>query len=320
MSQPTRSISLTPKSKLPGLPSAPLTPTQQLEAIRRVQSQAEHRIKLGLQLFKAAEAHATHQQRVIQQVKKEQSNLREQLQDDVTRSLHAYDQWVGKIDESFTRAMQSLEQKITRLEGEWDQTQTRLQTMMRRCEAMMNQSRYMLDDVKHQRALARTKESPIEVKAPSIPQAKAPQPLKAAQESPQTPSPKASSAWDMISAGKPKKNADHKPVLSSDIIKPAPPATPAESEVRISPPKLPLAVKVDALDQPKNDEQASNQPLSVSPSMLEQAQSIIEQVNETKDSRDDAEPSASNTGNDETPISYTDIISRFGQPEDTDTS
>lgn len=145
MSQAQKTIQLRSKRDLPGLPDAPISPTDQLIALKRVQAQAEQRVKLGVQLFKAAEAHTTGQQVAINDLKDEQQKLRSELHEDVTKSLHAYDQWVGRIDESFTRAMQKLEGKIDTLEENWQNTQTRIEAMLRRSEALLDQSRYLND-------------------------------------------------------------------------------------------------------------------------------------------------------------------------------
>lgn len=148
---------------LPGVPRQPLTPTQQLEALRRVQAQAEQRIKLGTQLFKAAEAHATQQKVLIDEVRQDQQRLRAEVQEDVARSLQAYDQWVGRIDENFTRAMQSLEAKIARLESQWTATADRMEALMRRAEALLEQSRSMLEAAQQvQPMVIEEEEAPIE--------------------------------------------------------------------------------------------------------------------------------------------------------------
>ncbi|MEE9212814.1 MAG: hypothetical protein V3U29_09190 [Phycisphaeraceae bacterium] len=153
MSQTAPRIQITPPGKhpiklpgkLPGVPRGPLSPQQQLEALKRVQAQAEQRVKLGLQLFKAAEAHTMHQQNVLQQVRAEQGRLRGQLQHDVARSLQAYDQWVGQIDESFTKAIQALDEKVGKLQSDWRQTQRRIESTMRRSEALLDQARYLVE-------------------------------------------------------------------------------------------------------------------------------------------------------------------------------
>ncbi|MFG0249549.1 MAG: hypothetical protein ACF8OB_11740 [Phycisphaeraceae bacterium JB051] len=124
------------KQAIPGLPRKPLTPEQQLEALNRVQSQAEARVELGLKLFKAAENHTRSQQKMLDQIKAEQQQLRDQVNEDVAKSLHAYDQWVGQMDENFTRSLQNLEAKIERLQENWQHTQQRIETMIERSAQM----------------------------------------------------------------------------------------------------------------------------------------------------------------------------------------
>lgn len=130
--------------KLPGLPTT-LSPTEQLEALRRVQAQAEKRVKLGTELFRAAETQTTRQQTMIQQIKSEQESLRSELQEEVARSLNAYDQWMVKIDESFTHAMQSFEQKIASLDSHWHRTQEKIESMLNRSQALLDQSSCLLE-------------------------------------------------------------------------------------------------------------------------------------------------------------------------------
>jgi len=146
MSQSTQSplkIETSP-DKLPGLPSKPLSTKQQLEALKRVQDQAEKRVKLGMRLYKAAEAHVTQRQSLIDEFKGEQARLKEELQEDITRSLHAYDQWVGKIDHDFTHAMRDLEGRIDDLQTQWGKSQRRIDQMVRRSEKLLDQSRIMV--------------------------------------------------------------------------------------------------------------------------------------------------------------------------------
>lgn len=122
-----------------------MSPQQQLEAVRRVQAQAEHRVQLGVQFFKAAEARVTGQQAQIDQLKAEQDALRERVETDVGRTIHAYDQWVGQMDENFTRTIHNLEKRVDELHAQWDATQARLDEMMKRAQATLDQSRAMLE-------------------------------------------------------------------------------------------------------------------------------------------------------------------------------
>jgi hypothetical protein len=150
------------------LPKGPLTPQQQLEAAQRVHAQAEHRVQLGLQLFKAAEARVVGQQAQLDQIKAEQDALRQRVETDVASSLHAYDQWVGQMDENFTRAIRGLEDRVDQLQQQWSATQTRLEEMMKRSQVMLDQSRAMLSTAATQ---------PAPTVAPQAKAAAAPLPL-----------------------------------------------------------------------------------------------------------------------------------------------
>ncbi len=115
----------------------PLTPQQRLDALQRVQDQAEQRIALGKQLFKAAEARMRADGDVLKQVRREQEALREQLHREFAESLHSYDQWVGKLDENFTNALRGLERRIDAVVAELDTGRQRIDHMLRRAESLL---------------------------------------------------------------------------------------------------------------------------------------------------------------------------------------
>lgn len=62
-----------------GLPGGELSEEQRADALRRVQSQAENRVKLGMQLFKSAEARLTAQADLARAVRSEQAQLGERV-------------------------------------------------------------------------------------------------------------------------------------------------------------------------------------------------------------------------------------------------
>ncbi len=132
-------------SGLPGFNRQPLTPEQQMQALKRVQAQAEQRVKLGMQLFKAAEARLSSQTDIVQQIKTLQKQLREQVNNDVAKSLHQYDQWIGQIDESFTTAIRKLEEKVDAVQANISKSEARMRDMLDRAEAMLDQSRCLLE-------------------------------------------------------------------------------------------------------------------------------------------------------------------------------
>ena len=131
-------------SVLPGLPKRPLTARQQLEALQRVQSQAEQRVKLGVQLFKAAEARTSQYQTMLDQIKSEQDDFRTRFSQDMARSFEVYDKWLGQIDETLTDALGELESKLDKLRDDWDGKQDRAESLINRSEQMLEQSRDLL--------------------------------------------------------------------------------------------------------------------------------------------------------------------------------
>ncbi len=135
-----------PAIQVPGKRPA-LTPEQKLEALARVQAQAEQRIALGKQLFKAAEARIRAESDVIKQVRKENEVLKDQLHREFTESLHSYDQWVGQIDESFTTAIRALEEKIDAVAEQSAADRKQVVSLVARAEALLAQAQMKLGPV-----------------------------------------------------------------------------------------------------------------------------------------------------------------------------
>jgi len=170
---------------LPDLPTKPLTPEQQAEAITRVQEQAEQRVRLGTQLFKAAEATIAEHVAAVSKARQEHHDLKETIQQDVAKSLLSYDQWLGQIDEAFTRSVKKIEDRVDALEQgclameeAWHNTEQRLETVMNRAEAMVDASRDMLQQCNIKLA-AKPKQQPEPLRredAPAEPQPAASQP------------------------------------------------------------------------------------------------------------------------------------------------
>lgn len=131
---------------LPGLPGKALTPQQQLEAIQRVEQQAQQRVKLGLQLFKAAEAHTASHRQILEQIQAEREKFRDELTQDVSKTLHAYDQWIGQMDESYTQAMLTLEQRINELDAKVNTSAAKLQAMLDQSQKLLAQAEAMLEE------------------------------------------------------------------------------------------------------------------------------------------------------------------------------
>jgi DNA repair exonuclease SbcCD ATPase subunit len=174
MSRPTslaNDPALAGLTSLTGLSRQPLTPEQQMQALKRVQGQAEQRIKLGMQLFKAAEARLSNHSDVLQQIKVLQDRLREQVNDDVAKSLHSYDQWIGQIDESFTHAIRQLEEKVDAVQANITRSESRIEEMLNRAETMLDQSRYLMEQqsLKHPKPKPKSQAQPPEIISPAFP-------------------------------------------------------------------------------------------------------------------------------------------------------
>ena len=142
---PVRPQAAPARQALPGLPSKALTPQQQLEALARVQNQAEQRVRLGLQLFKAAEAHTTSHQQILEDITAEREKFRDEISKDVARSLHAFDQWIGQMDDTFTQAFLTLEERVDSVEQKLVDQQRHLETMIRQTQKMLDQATALLD-------------------------------------------------------------------------------------------------------------------------------------------------------------------------------
>lgn len=125
-----------------------LSTNEKLTALKQVQAQAEQRIKLGTQLLKAAEAHTSQSQSVIDKVRSEQNHLRDKLEQDVTKALNHYDEWIGTTEESLTNRMDNVEHRLESLSQQWEESEQRLTRMIKRAEALFDQSRSMLESVK----------------------------------------------------------------------------------------------------------------------------------------------------------------------------
>jgi hypothetical protein len=150
-----------------------LPPQEKLAALRRVQLQAEQRIRLGMQLFKAAEAHVTGQQGIVEDLRNSQAQLREDLQSDVARSFRSYDEWMGEFGGRITDRMEKMESRIEQLQHRWVEIEKRIHQMVKRAEALVEQSRHLLEDgvsniARREMAQARQPRTPA---APAIPTA-----------------------------------------------------------------------------------------------------------------------------------------------------
>lgn len=140
----TSPSSPSPAELLAKMPRRPLSVEQQAAALEKVQQQATQRVKLGQQLFEAADARLKQHQKVLDEINDQQKILREQVQDDVAKSLQSYDQWMGRIDESFTKSIRDLTQRLDQLEQRVDGSQREMQDMLTKAGALLQQTQTLL--------------------------------------------------------------------------------------------------------------------------------------------------------------------------------
>lgn len=144
ITNPLPALSLSSDPSAGQLQRGPLNPQQQLEALRRVQVQAEKRVQLGQRLFRAAEASATQHHTAMAQLRQDQDLLRKQLQEDLSRTVQGYDQWIGRIDTDLAAAVTTMQQKIEQLQEQWSQAQVRLEAIAARSDALLMQATDLL--------------------------------------------------------------------------------------------------------------------------------------------------------------------------------
>ncbi|MGB0767923.1 MAG: hypothetical protein ACPGYV_09455 [Phycisphaeraceae bacterium] len=133
-----------PAELLAKMPRRPLSAEQQAAAIEKVQQQATQRVKLGQQLFEAADARLKQHQKVLDEINDQQRILREQVQDDVAKSLQTYDQWMGRIDESFTKSIRDVTARLDQLEERVDGSHHEMQDMLAKATALLDQTQMLL--------------------------------------------------------------------------------------------------------------------------------------------------------------------------------
>ena len=132
----TKAQGPSPAELLAKMPRRPLSVEQQAVALEKVQQQATQRVKLGQQLFEAADARLKQHQKILDEINGQQKILREQVQDDVAKSLQSYDQWMGRIDESFTKSIRDMTQRLDQLEERVANSQYEMQDMLAKAAAL----------------------------------------------------------------------------------------------------------------------------------------------------------------------------------------
>ena len=126
------------QEKPPQRPLRPkLTPNQQLEALRRIQAQAESRVKLGVQLFKAAETYSTYQNDLLEQVRASLEHVQEQWHQDSVNQVQAYEKCIRQIDDRLVGMNQTLDDHLDKVRQLCSQTQQRVEVLVEQAQGCL---------------------------------------------------------------------------------------------------------------------------------------------------------------------------------------
>lgn len=223
-----------------------------MAAAQRIARENEQRVELGVKLFRAAEKHTLEQRRLVEQMRQEQDRLKKEVQEDVARTLHAYDQWVGQIDENFTRALQQLETRIDQLQTNWESTQQRIEQMLKRSESVLGESRDLLRRGAAAKPTLETHpQAPVApapaVRQPAAPVAKTPAPAQPAEPNLDTLIGKSA----FTPPSKPVKAAAPAPVMPAPApvaAQPQPPIAPAPVSAPLSAPQAQMPLPAPGVD------------------------------------------------------------------------
>jgi hypothetical protein len=83
----------------PAMPRGPLSSQQQADALKRVQAQAEERVKLGLQLLKASESYSARHREMIEEVRHEQRQMQELLKKEFLEGFEGFEQRFSRLEQ-----------------------------------------------------------------------------------------------------------------------------------------------------------------------------------------------------------------------------
>lgn len=170
------------------LPPSKLPPEEQVNALNRMQDQAEKRVKLGQQLFIAAEAQAQQYKKLVDEFRDENARLREELHQDLGKSIHTYDKWVGQMDSRFNQSLGDLEDRMSRLQADWERAQHRIEEMLNRSERLLEEGKRLIDEADADEQVHVTTRTPSDVSTKPVVAPKAASPSQAiVDESPLAP-------------------------------------------------------------------------------------------------------------------------------------
>jgi len=105
----------------------------------------EARARLGLRLLQATEAAAKKQRSIAEQMRQEQAEMKQQIEQHVSEQLADHAASVQRMDQQFSDRLKSLENRLSTLQHQWQNTSQRIDAMMHRAEAVMDRGRTLVE-------------------------------------------------------------------------------------------------------------------------------------------------------------------------------
>ena len=140
-----------PRPAQPGQTRLTLTAQQRTEALRRIQAQADQRVTLGVQLFKAAEAHTTHQHDLLGRIKTDQQQVKQELQQDlagVLKSIASYDQQLDRFENLFSAVMTAMAKRIDSIYNKQIEAEQRINETVKQVVDLLEKTQHLMDEAR----------------------------------------------------------------------------------------------------------------------------------------------------------------------------
>lgn len=127
------------------VPRHDLSPRQQLEALQKAREQAEHRVRLGMQLFKAAESRLNSEESLVERAREERKQFRQQMEHTVNSKLtESNDHLHAELEEiraQLAVRMQQHTEKMLELHEQQDRMRCQIEKLQHRCQEVEQQTR-----------------------------------------------------------------------------------------------------------------------------------------------------------------------------------
>lgn len=121
------------------------SPQQHLEAIQRVNAQAQQRVELGAKLFKAAETYTSRNQELLRLFNEQQAQLRQEVRAEIAASLSTHNQQVSSLEQNVSDTLANFEKKIDAIQQQWSVTERQLGVMIQQAQTMVDQGKRLFE-------------------------------------------------------------------------------------------------------------------------------------------------------------------------------